>query len=125
MICGIGIDIAEIERIRHIFERFGKRFTDKILTSEEQKKLSSYRDPAPHLATLWAAKEAGAKALGTGFSHGIHPQCFEIIHSVSGKPEIQLRKAALAHAKKLGVTKAHISLSHEKGISAATVILEG
>lgn len=125
MIRGIGIDLAEIDRVRRSWERFGERFAGKILTRAEMETMRARKDPVPYLAALWAAKEAGAKALGTGFAQGVHQKCFEIVHLSSGKPEIALLDTALEIAAALGVSSAYVSLTHERGMAAAVVVLEG
>ena len=124
MIVGVGIDLAEIERIRKAWERFGDRFLNRVLTTAEKRALASRPDPAPLLAALWAAKEAASKALGTGFRQGVHPRCIEVIHLPSGKPELGFREQGLEVAARLGVSSCHVSLTHERGMAAAVVILE-
>ena len=123
MIVGLGIDLIEIERIRSNWERFGKRFPDKILTQNEQNQLNM-KNPVPRLAALFAGKEAAVKALGTGFSEGIHFKCIEIVHAASGKPEIAFIGKAKDKCHELGVSAAHITLTHSRDAAAATVVLE-
>lgn len=124
MVKGLGIDLAEIDRIRKNYEKHGQRFVEKILTDREIEQLPA-RNPIPRLAALWAGKEAAVKALGTGFAEGIHFKCIEILHAESGKPEIVFHGAGKAKCEELGVTTAFISLTHSRDTSAATVVLEG
>ncbi len=125
MIRGLGIDLAEIDRIQNSWERFGEKFAKKILTEPELALMHTRKDPVPYLAALWAAKEAAAKALGTGFRNGVHQKTIEITHLPSGKPEIAFLGKALEIATKLGVSSMHVSLTHERGMAAAVVVIEG
>lgn len=124
MIKGIGLDLAEIDRIQGLWDKFGERFARKILTDSEVAQLPE-KNPVPRLAALFAAKEAAVKALGTGFSDGIGFHSVEILHMPSGKPEIKFHGRGLEKCKELGVTGAHISLTHTRDTAGATVILEG
>ncbi|WP_243546476.1 holo-[acyl-carrier-protein] synthase [Pseudodesulfovibrio tunisiensis] len=124
MIKGIGTDLAELDRIRMLHEKFGERFARKILTPDELAQLPG-KNPVPRLAALFAGKEAAVKALGTGFANGIHFKCVEILHAKSGKPEIAFLGAGQERFRELGATRAHISLTHSRDTAAATVILEG
>ncbi|MGE4506508.1 MAG: holo-ACP synthase [Desulfovibrionaceae bacterium] len=125
MIRGLGIDLAEIGRIRSAWERFGERFAAKALTPAELEVMRTRRDPVPYLAALWAAKEAAVKALGTGYKLGVHPKTVEIRHLPSGKPEIFFLGRAREVAEELGVTSASVSMTHERGMAAAVVVVEG
>ncbi len=124
MIKGLGIDLTELARIRHTWEKFGMRFAEKILTERELAQLPQ-KNPVPRLAALFAAKEAAVKALGTGFAEAIHFQCVEIIHAPNGKPEITFQGPGKEKCRELGVTAAHISLTHSRDTAGATVVLEG
>ncbi|MEF2232045.1 MAG: holo-[acyl-carrier-protein] synthase [Pseudodesulfovibrio sp.] len=123
MVKGIGVDLTEIDRIREMWIRHGERFARKILTEGERTQLPK-NNPVPRLAALFAGKEAAVKALGTGFARGVHFRCIEILHAASGKPEIRFLGRALEVCDELGVTAAHISLTHSRDIAAATVVLE-
>lgn len=124
MIIGIGMDLTEISRIRHNWERFGSRFSEKILTRQELDQLPA-KNPVPRLAALFAGKEAAVKALGTGFAQGVHFKCIEILHGPSGKPEIAFLGQGLIRSRELGAQRAYITLTHSRDTAAATVILEG
>ena len=124
MIKGTGIDLTELDRIRALWERYGQRFAAKILTDRERAQLPG-RDPVPRLAALFACKEAAVKALGTGFSEGVHFKCIEVLHRPNGKPEIAFLGKGLALCEAMGVTGAHVTMTHSRDTAAATVILEG
>ena len=124
MILGIGLDVAELDRIRDSLERFGERFLARILTQSERAGMPK-GDPAAYVAARFAAKEAGAKALGTGFAEGITQTSIEVISQPSGAPTLVLHGKAKERADMLGVTRMHLSLTHGRDIAAATVILEG
>ncbi|CCH47718.1 holo-[acyl-carrier-protein] synthase [Pseudodesulfovibrio piezophilus] len=123
MIKGLGLDLCEINRIQQNWERFKSRFIQKILTEKEIEQLP--QNPVPRLAALFAGKEAAVKALGTGFSGGIHFHCIEILHTSSGKPEIFFLGKGLKKFAEIGATSAHITLTHSRDTAAATVVLEG
>ncbi|HMB32258.1 MAG TPA: holo-ACP synthase [Desulfohalobiaceae bacterium] len=122
MIIGIGHDIVEIDRIAKIWQRFGHKFSSKILTTEEQKHIPG--KAASYLASRFAAKEAAVKALGTGFSLGITFQSLSVFSEASGQPKLLFRDRALARLLELCVTQHHISITHSINISSAVVILE-
>lgn len=124
MIKGLGLDLTELDRIRALWDKYGQKFAAKILTEQELAQLSG-RDPVPRLAALFAGKEAAVKALGTGFAEGVHFKCVEILHAPNGKPLIAFLGRGLEVCARLGVTSAHISLTHSRDTAAATVVLEG
>jgi len=130
MIVGLGMDLVEIERIRRALERFGLHFAHKVLhVSEIDAKFSDPDTPfhanhVAHMAARFAAKEAGAKALGVGFSGGIGFRDIRILSLVSGKPEVIFYGKALEQARELGVTHAHLSLTHSRNTAGAVVVLE-
>jgi holo-[acyl-carrier protein] synthase len=124
MIYGVGTDVVEIERIRHVLQRFGDRFARRILCDPELKRYAAHRLPANYLAKRFAAKEAFTKALGTGIRapanwHGVWVQNLQ-----SGQPVLEFTAALKKYLADKGVTRAHVSLSDEKDVAFATVILE-
>lgn len=123
MILGLGLDITELDRIHRSLERFGDRFIARVLTSAEAAAIPE-QNPVPYIAARFAAKEAAAKALGTGFAEGVTVKSIEVVRMPSGAPELRLHGAAKARAEALGVTRAHLSLTHGRDVAAATVILE-
>ena len=124
MIRGIGLDVVEIARVRRVWLRFGPRFAEKILTAAELSRLPA-ADPVPFLAASFAAKEAAAKALGTGLARGVWFDTLEVASDENGRPRIEFSGEALAALTRLGATSAHLSLSHSRITAAAVVVLEG
>jgi holo-[acyl-carrier protein] synthase len=123
MIIGLGADIVEIPRIERICGRFGPRFLEKIFTRDEMEALSAA--PASTLAGRFAAKEAAAKALGTGFSGGIGPRQIEISRNSRESPRITFLGRAKERCGALGVARSLLSISHERSLAFAVVVLEG
>ncbi len=123
-IVGIGTDRVMVARIRSSVERFGDRFVQRVYTQCEYEQAKAKGDLARRLAMLFAAKEAVAKALGTGFHQGVAPRLIETIHQSTGKPECFLHGAAEAAASRLGVDAVHISLTDDDGIAMAFAIAE-
>lgn len=127
MIIGLGIDVTELDRIARSWQRFGERFANKILTSDELNVLPRRSENAAvnYLAARFAAKEAAVKALGTGFSNGVTFKNIEIRNHASGKPFLNLHGAALQLSLELGVERTHVSLTHGRDVAAAVVVFEG
>lgn len=121
MIRGIGVDIIEIERVRQLIEKHGQRFLDRCFTSEEQTYCLKYDDPSPSFAARYAAKEAVAKALGTGIGEFLSWTDIEVTRNQHGQPGVQLSQRAI---KAFGDLKVHLSLSHEKAFAIAQVVVE-
>jgi len=124
MILGMGLDVAELSRIRASIRRFGGRFTARVLTPAEAAELPA-GDPTPFVAARFAAKEAAAKALGTGFASGVTLHSIEVSRLPSGAPSLRLTGRARELAEAMGVLRAHVSLTHGRDVAAAVVILEG
>jgi len=124
MIVGLGTDIVEIARIRHLWQRQGERFAQRLLTEAELQALQESCQPERFLAKRWAAKEALAKALGTGIADGISFQQMQVNHYPSGQPYWHCNGAVLAHMERLGIKNSHLSISDEQHYAVATVILE-
>ncbi len=126
MILGIGIDVVELDRIESLWQRFGERFATRILTDLELRELPSQPDSniIAYLSARFAAKEAGVKALGTGFRQGIGMKHLETLSLPSGKPILHLHGPASTMAERMGVGGTHVSLTHGRDVAAAVVILE-
>ena len=122
MIVGLGLDVVELDRIARIWDRFGSRFARRILTAREREQLP--KNAVAYLASRFAAKEAAVKALGTGFSRGIGFHCLEIGNQNSGKPTLNFFRAAERQAREMSVSRIHLSITHDRSVSAAVVILE-
>ena len=125
MIIGIGVDIAETERFERIYARFGVRIARRILTSNELREFVRRKQPASYLATRFAAKEAAAKALGTGFGEIVGYKSIEVENDESGKPSLNFSGGASQLANRKQVTNVFVSLSDEKHYVVAMVVLEG
>ena len=124
MIVGTGTDLTEIDRIASSVERFGERFLQRIYTPGEIRYCLQKKNSAESLAARFAAKEAGAKALGTGIAKGVSWREIEVIHLPGGRPSLRLHGRAAERAAAMGVTSLHLSLSHSRVMAIATVILE-
>ncbi|WP_425513810.1 holo-ACP synthase [Chlamydiifrater phoenicopteri] len=115
---GIGTDIIEIQRIEKAVLKFGDRFLNRVFTEPELIYCFSLQNPFPSLAARFSAKEAAAKAVGTGITKELSWRDIEIIKT-NGKPTIQLRNNFMLHAQK---PLFHLSLSHSKEYATATAI---
>jgi holo-[acyl-carrier protein] synthase len=124
MIVGSGIDMAEIGRIQQSVERYGKRFLDRVYTAAEQAYCLRKRKAAESFAARFAAKEAGAKALGTGISYGVNWLEIEVVREPSGRPTLKFHGRAAEMAAHLGATRAALSITHTNELAMASVVLE-
>lgn len=124
MIVGVGVDIAETKRFENLYSRYGDRIARRILTESEQVEFGRRNNPANYLATRFAAKEAAAKALGTGFGRGVGYKSIEIKNDNQGKPMLKFINTALELARQKKVENVFVSLSDEKHYVVAMVILE-
>lgn len=124
MILGLGLDVAEIGRIRESLARYDARFTARVLTDAEASAMPE-ANAAQYVAARFAAKEACAKALGTGFAQGVTMHMIEVRSLPSGAPTLRLSGRALELAEAMGATRLHLSLTHGRDTAAAVVILEG
>ncbi|MGA8939338.1 MAG: holo-ACP synthase [Acidobacteriaceae bacterium] len=125
MVIGIGTDLIEIERIAQSVERFGDAFLERVFTPGEiaycrRKKKTS----AESFAARFAAKEAGAKALGTGISRGVSWKEIEVRRLPGQRPELHLSGRAAEVSARLGIRRISLSLSHSRGLSIAMVVAE-
>jgi holo-[acyl-carrier protein] synthase len=118
---GIGIDLVEVPRLRELLERHGQRFKERTFTAGEIAYCDACADPAMHYAARFAAKEAAAKALGTGvWAEGVVWTDIEVVREASGKPQIVLHGAAKQHAADANCL---VSLTHTRDLAMAQVIL--
>jgi holo-[acyl-carrier protein] synthase len=124
MIYGVGTDLIEIPRIARALERFGERFARRILCEPELKRFRSHKQPIAYLAKRFAAKEAFTKALGTGIHAPANWHGVWVENLRSGKPVLRFTAELDTLLKQRNVSSAHLSLTDEKGMAAATVILE-
>lgn len=124
MIYGIGTDIVEVSRIEESLARFGDAFAQRILTEQEWLSFQQSKTQARFLAKRFAAKEAFAKALGTGLREPATFQNIGVAHDDLGKPVLDLAQALQAFLDKKGIVQQHLSISDEKALAAAFVVLE-
>ncbi len=122
MIVGLGTDIVEIVRIGEMIDRHGEAFLNRIYTPDEIRYCQKRKHCNEAFAGRWAAKEAVMKALGTGFIRGIGWQDIEILSEKSGKPYVNIRGGAGEFAKKIGVDRVLITISHCRAYATATAI---
>jgi holo-[acyl-carrier protein] synthase len=124
MIVGTGVDLAEVDRIRKSVERYGKRFVERIYTPAEIAYVERKANRYERYAARFAAKEAGMKAIGTGWRRGVTWQDFEVANLPSGRPTLKLHGVAAEFARKMGVRNICLSLTHTAALGMAHVILE-
>jgi holo-[acyl-carrier protein] synthase len=124
MIVGSGIDLVEIGRIQRSVDRHGQRFLNHVYTAAEQAYCLRKRKAAESFAARFAAKEAGAKALGTGISHGVNWLEIEVAREPGGRPTLLFHGRAAEFAARLGVARAALSITHTAEQAMASVVLE-
>lgn len=125
MILGTGIDLAEVPRVRASIERYGDRFVRRVFTEKEIAYVERKANKYERYAARFAAKEAGMKAIGTGWRGGIRWQDFEVVNLPSGRPALNFHGVAAEYARRLGVANVQLSLTHTAELGMAFVILEG
>lgn len=128
MIIGMGNDICEIAHVERTLERFGERFTERCFTDIERKKSDRRRNRAASYAKRFAAKEACAKALGTGLSNGVFWRDMGVVNLPSGKPTMQLTGGAAKRLARLvpagHEAHIHVTITDDLGLAQAFVIIE-
>lgn len=124
MIVGTGIDIAEVPRIAQTIARHGDRFLQRVFTEGEIRYCDSKANRIERYAARFAAKEAGMKALGTGWSRGVRWRDIEVSRQPGGRPTIVFHGKAAEFAAQLGAVHVALSLSHTAEQAIAQVILE-
>jgi holo-[acyl-carrier protein] synthase len=122
MIVGLGLDVCDVARIRRSLERHGPRFMDRVLTAEERAYCEKRRDPAVPFAGRFAAKEATIKALGA--PQGLRWHDMVIVPAEGAPPRLTLQGAGAETARRMGVVRTHLTITHDGGVAAAVVILE-
>jgi holo-[acyl-carrier protein] synthase len=122
---GIGIDVVKVERLTESLQRFGERMEKRLFTDQELEYCRRHKNPLPHLAARFAAKEAAFKAIGTGLSGGIGWKQAEVVQPGGQQPQLRFTGAALERFHSLGCTSSHLSLTHDGGLALACVVLEG
>ena len=122
---GIGVDICKVERLSESLARFGARMEKRLFTEDELTYCRGHKDPMPHLAARFAAKEAASKALGTGIAAGVGWTQIEVVQPGGRVPTLRLTGVARERFEAIGATASHLSLSHDAGLAVACVVLEG
>jgi len=125
MIIGIGTDLAKIERFTAILQRRATAITQRLLTTKEQEAMQQAASQAAFLAKRFAAKEALLKALGTGLRSGLSWQDMQVSNDELGKPIMVLSGKAAELASAKGVKTVHLTITDEKEMALAFVVLEG
>ena len=123
-ILGLGFDATDIPRIGDALERYGDRFLRRIFTEGEIAYCTRRRNPVPHLAGRFAAKEAAMKALGTGHSRGVLWKDIEVFR-LSGPPQLRLHGGAAARAERMRVQSSLLTITHSEALAMAQVLLLG
>jgi len=106
-------------------ERFGKRMEARLFTDGELAYCRGHKDPLPHLAARFAAKEAASKALGTGMSNGVAFRLIEVLQPGGRVPTLVFHAGARTRYETLGCTASHLTIAHDGGLAVACVVLEG
>ncbi len=124
MILGIGADVVEVARVARLLARYGERFVRRVLAPSEWPAYRASVNPQLFVASRFAAKEAFAKALGTGLRAPVLLTRIGITHDALGRPLLELSPELQALSADRGVHAHHVTLSHERSIACAFVVLE-
>jgi len=124
VIVGMGIDIAEVERIRGAIERRGEVFLRRIFTAREREYCERFKNKYERYAGRFAVKEAAMKALGTGWSRGVRWVDIEVVRQKGGRPTLALEGEARKIGEQLGVKSIALSITHTASQAYAQVIFE-
>lgn len=123
-VIGLGLDLVEVDRVRSLLERFGDRALDRLLTAEERSYCLAKARPAQCIAARIAAKEAAFKALAHD-DEGLRVWWtdMEVVRDGDGRPALRLHGRAAEAAARMGMRASHVSLTHERSMAAAVVVL--
>lgn len=124
MIVGLGLDIAEIDRIGAAIARHGAPFLERLYTPREVAYCESHKNKFERYAGRFAAKEAAMKALGTGWRHGVRWRDIEVMREPGGKPTLRLEGVAREFADRMGVKNITLSITHSGNFALAQVVFE-
>ncbi len=122
---GIGIDLVQISRMREVISRWEERFVRRVFTDGEIAYCRARRDPVPHFAARFAAKEAGLKALGTGLRLGIHWRELEVVRERGQAPTLVLSGRSYEIGRSRGGTRMLLALTHDGDYAMAQALLVG
>ena len=124
MIFGIGTDIVEYARIEKMHARYGERFAERVLSDRELAELQTHANPARFIAKRFATKEAFAKAVGSGLREPVSLRRISTVHDGLGKPVLVFDETLRLHLAQLGISGHHLSISDERNMIVAFVVLE-
>ena len=124
MIYGIGIDVVEPHRIERLLGIYGERFARRVLTAVEWTGYERTIKPVYYIANRFAAKEAFSKAMGTGFRYPVTLQCISVVQNKLGKPGLAFHPKLEALVQSVGIVGHHLTISDEKSLACACVVLE-
>ncbi|MCX7192216.1 MAG: holo-ACP synthase [Proteobacteria bacterium] len=124
MIFGIGTDIVEYARIEAMWQRHGQRLAERLLSEHELPEFQAHAHSARFLAKRFAAKEAFAKAVGSGLRHPVSLRRISITHDGLGKPVLQFDTVLRSYLAQIGISGHHLSISDERNTIVAFVVLE-
>jgi holo-[acyl-carrier protein] synthase len=124
VIFGIGTDIVDYARIEKMWTRYGDRFAARLLSERESSDYQATPDASRFLAKRFAAKEAFAKAVGSGLRDPVSLRRISITHDGLGKPVLKFDEVLRTHLAQLGISGHHLSISDERNMIVAFVVLE-
>jgi holo-[acyl-carrier protein] synthase len=124
MIYGIGIDVVEPHRVKRLLDRYGERFAHRVLTPRERPGYAKTINRVFFIANRFAAKEAFSKAMGTGFRYPVTLQCISIVPDKRGKPEFEFHPKLKQLVEAEGIKGHYVTISDEKSLACACVVLE-
>jgi holo-[acyl-carrier protein] synthase len=124
MIYGIGIDVVEPQRVARLIDKYGERFSRRVLTPSEWPAYQRTARPVLFIANRFAAKEAFSKAMGTGFRYPVTLQCISVVQDKAGKPGLAFHPELERLVKDRGIVGHHVTISDEASLACACVVLE-
>jgi holo-[acyl-carrier protein] synthase len=123
MVFGVGTDIVQSSRVEKIWQRFGERFVNRLLLSEERGLFDVNKRPVRFLSMRFAIKEAVVKAMGTGFAHGMWIRDVGMVPNAWGQPQIIYSARGRGMCERLGIGDGHVSVTDEAGLVVAIAVL--
>jgi holo-[acyl-carrier protein] synthase len=124
-VLGLGIDVAQIDRLEEAHGRRGQRLLERVFTEGERAYCSRRTFPWPHYAGRFAVKEAVMKVLGTGWARGVRWVDIEVRRSPGGPPSVALHGRTAEIAAERGIASIHVAITHDAGIAVAVAVAEG
>jgi len=123
-VIALGMDLMQIDRLEAVLAKRGERFRQRVFTPEEQAYCERRARPATHYAGRYAVKEAVMKVLGTGWAHGVRWVDIEVRRAPGAAPEAHLHGVSAEIARRRGIERIHITITHDAGIAAAVAVGE-